>query len=404
MRTRITFIFGILSIVVICSGTGRAVLAAQDATQAATPTAPEVPRFAIVPVGDHPDGYFKDLEIEPGESTTLAVEIRNIGTVPVDLLATKVNALSGPNGGYLSGDPADEPLSATAWIDFPATDLHLEPASGQEISFTVTVPEDAESGQYISGLLVQTSDSLEIPGTDTLRQVIGSAITLSVLVPGELNESFELGDPSSDSGRIDIPVTNTGNYLVRPAGELTLKNDAGDAVLTAPIQMGSVYAGLSTSIVVYVPEQIMPGDYTMDLVLADPESGAQAALSGATLSIKEPADPTGVSVTSATVEPNAEKIAFANVDITLNNGGQQIAASNVTLEVMKDGEHVESFPLATNQVFLSGENTYTARYIPAEMWETGEYNFSIVVSAVDPNGGQETVLLNEELDARIVVP
>jgi hypothetical protein len=122
------------------------------------------------------------------------------------------------------------------------------------------------------------------------------------------------------------------------------------------------------------------------------------------VTIDELADPTGVSLSSATVEPNADEIAFANVDVTLNNGGQEIPASNVTLEVMHDGKAVESFPLATNQVLLTGENTFTARYIPAETWEPGTYTFTITVSAVDPTGGQETILLEDDLDATIVVP
>lgn len=122
------------------------------------------------------------------------------------------------------------------------------------------------------------------------------------------------------------------------------------------------------------------------------------------ITIQEPKDSAGVLLGAAAIQPNADEIVFANVDVTLNNGGQQIPASDVTLDVLRDGEQVDSFPLATNQVLLNGENTYTTRYIPAGMWEPGTYTFRIVVSAVDPNGGQETILLTEDLDAEIVVP
>ena len=84
--------------------------------------------------------------------------------------------------------------------------------------------------------------------------------------------------------------------------------------------------------------------------------------------------------------------------------GSRSRPADVTLEVMRDGELVEEYPLATNQVLLSGENQFTDRYIPAEMWESGTYTFNLVVSAVDPNGGQETILLDQELDATIEVP
>ena len=149
---------------------------------------------------------------------------------------------------------------------------------------------------------------------------------------------------------------------------------------------------------------MVPGDYILDMNLTDAESGATDTISGATVTVPEPVDPRGVNLISSSIVPNADPIAFANVDIIVDNGGQQIPATNATLEVMRDGELVEEYPLATNQVLLNGENQFTDRYIPAKMWESGTYTFNLVVSAVDPNGGQETILLDEELDATIEVP
>src|SRR5690606_22135871 len=132
----------------------------------------------------------------------------------------------------------------------------------------------------------------------------------------------------------------------------------------------SVYAGLSTLVEVILPEQMAGGDYTISLSLTDDASGATASIDSAEVAVPDLGDTAGVSVESVAIEPNADEIVFANVDLTLNNGGQQIPASNVTLDVMRDGELVESVPLATNQILLSGENRITDRYIPEEMWES----------------------------------
>ena len=53
------------------------------------------PLFGIVAVGDHPTGYFDDVEIAPGSSIELTAAIINQGDVPVSLHTYKMNALSG---------------------------------------------------------------------------------------------------------------------------------------------------------------------------------------------------------------------------------------------------------------------------------------------------------------------
>lgn len=382
--------------------------ASAESTPAATPETAVYPEFFIAALGDHPNGYFEDVVIDPGSSLDLSVVIHNSGSIPVDLRTYKVNALSMVNGGYASGGEQDEPFEFTTWIDYPSYNLSLSPGSSEERTFRVSVPQDASPGQYVAGLVVQTADTVAIPDNEVLDQIIGYAISLSVVVPGEVNASFEIGAPevkaSQNSRMLNVPITNTGNYLVRPAGELLLRNDSGEVVHRSPVKMGSVYSGLSTVISVMLPQQLPPATYSLDLSLVDEDSGATTSVRDFEMEVPEPVDPAGISILEAAVERNAEEIVFANIDVTLNNGGQQIPATNVTLEVMRNGEPVDSFPLANNQVLLSGENQFVTRYLPADMWQSGEYTFGIKVSAVDPNGGQETILLDEELDATIVVP
>ena len=185
---------------------------------------------------------------------------------------------------------------------------------------------------------------------------------------------------------------------------MTLTAPSGEVALSSNLELGSIYSGLSTSIEILVPDQLPDGEYSLEIALHDQGSDANASITDGEVTLSSLKDRTGVSVVESSVSPNSEEVVFANVDIALDNGGQQIPASNVMLEVMRDGELVEEYPLATNQVLLSGENHYTDRYIPAEMWESGTYTFNLVVSAVDPTGGQETILLDEELDATIEVP
>ena len=180
-----------------------------------TPGEPQGPVFGMVAVGDHPTGYFDDVEIAPGLSIELTAAIMNQGAAPVSLHTYKMNALSGANGGFLSGNEADPAMGATAWIDYPSFDLDIAPGEQQTVTFTVTVPPDAAPGQYISGLAVATRDAEVIPGS-ILSQSRAYAISVGILVPGKITRSFALGAPKSERPFLRIPITNTGDFSCGP--------------------------------------------------------------------------------------------------------------------------------------------------------------------------------------------
>ena len=367
-----------------------------------TPGEPQGPVFGIVAIGDHPTGYFDDVEVAPGSSIELTVAIMNQGEVAVSLHTYKMNALSGANGGFLSGNEADPAEGATAWIDYPSFDLDVAPGEQQTVTFTVTVPSDAAPGQYVSGLAVTMRDAEAISGS-VFSQVRSYAISVGILVPGEITHSFALGEPQSERPFLRIPITNTGNYLVRPSGDLSLTDMSGNPVHTSTLEMGSIYAGLSTIIEVALPDQTPPGEYVLNVALTDEASGATAEIADVPVTVSEPVDPAGVSAT-VSIEPNADPIAFANASVTILNGGAEIPAANVSLTVLRDGEKVEDYPLANNVILPTGETVVTGRYIPADAWTPGTYTFQVTVSSVNQRDGSDTVLLTIAAADSIVVP
>ena len=390
--------------VVLASFTGAT--AAQDAGTAEASSS--IPKFTIKPVGDHPEGYFADVPANPGDVITLEVAVTNIGTVPADLVTFNVNANSAVNGGFVTGTQTDEPTGSNAWVEYPLQEFVLQPGEQAVFPVVITVPTDALPGQYISGIMAQTRETVAVEGTSTIDQRIGAALTVGLLLPGDLTHAFELGEPVTESreSTIDlwIPIANTGNYLVRPEGSLSLVDGEGTEILAAPIVLKSIYAGNATSIQVSLPPQTPPGGYTLSLTLTDPASGVSASIDAAVVTVTEPAEPSAVTVVSAFVEPNAEDIAFTNVNVVLSNSGQQIAPADVILNVFHDGEAVESFSLANNQVLVAGENTISSIYAPAEGWQPGTYTFSLTVLSVDPIGGQQATILEQDLDAEVIVP
>jgi hypothetical protein len=107
-------------------------------------------------------------------------------------------------------------------------------------------------------------------------------------------------------------------------------------------------------------------------------------------------------VEGVNITPNAEPVQFAEVSATIVNNGSNIPTANVTLNVQRDGEVVESYPLARNQALPRGETAISERYIPADGWEQGTYTFQLIISSV--GGSTETILSTIDIHKTIDVP
>lgn len=390
-------------------------VAQQPATPDSATPEPASTKFSIFAIGDYPNGYF-EVEVEAGSSTTLTVGVGNFATDPVALRSFATNAVNPPNGGFSAGEEGDPLTDPARWLDFEATSFELDGGERWEQEFTVSVPEDTPPGQYVAALVARTDGSLELPGSDIFRQVLRSSISVEITVPGPVTPGFELGEPTFAVDiavtMLQIPIANTGNIKVKPQGDLTVSTPEGEPILTSDVQMGSVYGGNETLVQIGIPDQMPPGDYLVSIDLFDNATGAHDALEKVTATLPErerPAPATAVTdagpvfeIGEASVTPNGAPIQYADVGAVITNNGPAIPTANVTLNVMRDGEEVESYPLAQNQALPQGTTDFSQRYIPVDGWKEGTYTFELVISAV--NGDTETVLAIVEISDEIVVP
>ena len=237
------------------------------------------PSFLIEPVGDDQAGAYFVAEIAPGESETLTVALGNAGAEEAPARTYAANVFTLVNGGFGIRDEDEERTGTTTWLDYEAETLDILPGRMVERAFTVSVPDDADPGQYIAGIVIQTLEPIAIGDSEMLRQNIVKAIAVFITVPGELEPNLEIGEARLKQGvganSLIVNVENAGNVLLKPAGTLTMTTADGDTVLTAPIEMGLVYAGMSTFIELPIPTVVAPGDYLVDIALEDPETGAK---------------------------------------------------------------------------------------------------------------------------------
>ena len=356
------------------------------------------PRFLVHPKGGTDGDYFT-LEAEAGTTSNLTVVLANIDDEPLSLQTYANDAIPIINGGFAiaaEGVTAPDAPGVAAWIDYPSETFDFEAGEGVEQTFTVTIPEDTPPGQYIAGIALETAEPIEVEGTDLFNQVISKTIAVFIIVPGPEEPAFELGAPEvlADSAlsRIVVPVTNTGNVLVKPAGEVVVRNASGETVLKAPVTMGSVYAGTTVQLSVPLTTPLPEGAYTVSVDVADEATGTTASLAEATIAVAA-ADQAPAQFTMAgdiSLSPDAANPAFANVNLTITNLGEPVTSADVVLDAMRDGELVETFSLAPLFAVPQGETAISQRYIPLTGWEAGSWTFVIRLNVVDTSTDAST--------------
>jgi hypothetical protein len=406
--SRLRLVAPIVAVLAIMAAFGPGARAGDSASGSAV-----VPSFLLEPV-DQKGAYFEET-LEPGETKKLKVALGNAGEAPARARTFVADAYTLVNGGF-GVKNGDQPVSGTTtWLDYPDEILELPARQKIERTFKVTVPEGTAPGQYIAGLVLQTADPIAIQGTDMLRQIIRKAIAVFITVPGPVSPEMTIGQASvrqtGSATSLLIEIGNPGNVLLKPTGTVTMTTRSGDPVLTAPIEMGSVYAETSTSIELPIPTVLSPGDYVVSVELSDEATGVSAAEPVLSLTVIDPstiAAAPPVTIESMTVDPSRDPasggLQFVNVTVGLENTGTPVPSARLTMHVTRDGTLVEDFPLNSSLVVPSGPIEIQQRYIPLGSWAPGTYAFSVTLEAVDANSGQVTVLANAEASSRVTVP
>ena len=374
--------------------------------------AKELPDFVLYPEGLE-SSYFS-LTIEPGESQSLTVLLGNAGSASIEARTYAADAYTLINGGFGNRTEADGQSGPTKWIDYESETLQLDPAVLLDRTFSVSVPEGTEPGQYVSAIVVQTAEPIKISGSDMFQQMILKSIAVLVTVPGPVEAGFKIGDAAvnqtAGANVLHIAIINGGNVLVKPAGTLTIRDDSGEAVVTAPISMGSVYAGMETTLEVGLSDTLMPGSYQFDLSLKDETTDAKARAKKIEIQLADPGTghiETPVTIDEITIEPSTNdatgELRFVGLTVQVENRGEPISATRMTLHVTRDGETVEDFVLSSSLALPNGLTTVEQRYLPSDSWTPGSYEFSVTLEEIG-SGGQATRLAESTAATTVEVP
>jgi hypothetical protein len=235
--------------------------------------------LAVEPVGEQ--GSFFQRSLNPGESAELIVDLANYGDKAITARTFAADVYPIINGGF-GARLRDEPTGGTTlWLDYPSDVLVIEPDSAIRRTFSVTVPSDAQPGEYITSVVIENEDPLSAGEGVAFDQYIRSAVAIVIIVPGPTEAALVLGGARHTflerRSVVGVAIDNIGDLLLRPAGSFAITTEAGAEVDARQVAMDSVYAHRSTWLEVVLDRALAPGRYFAHVDVADPDRGGAVA-------------------------------------------------------------------------------------------------------------------------------
>lgn len=181
--------------------------------------------FGVMPVsadGEKPDYRLQispvrlDLDLEPGTTSTGTFEVQNTGLKAYDFVLG-VDPYSVTDENYsIDSETRTAYTDIVDWITFSQNEGHVEPNQNQEITVTVTVPDDVPAGGQYAMIYAEMvrDDELESTGVAVNHRV---ALLVFSEVEGNTRREGQVLETKIPSILFNPPITatslveNTGN-------------------------------------------------------------------------------------------------------------------------------------------------------------------------------------------------
>ena len=201
-------------------------------------------------------------DIDPGDTVTDEVEVRNFGPSAATFRIYASDGVVGDSGAFDILPPEQEPGDGGSWVTFEdgagqsaewaeTVLVHLEPESATVVPLTITVPEDAVPGDHPAGVVAEW-----VPEDEHNVQLTSRVgVRLHLRVAGELAAHVLATDPEvrwnpgwNPFGSGDLSVS----YLLQNTGNVRLGTDS-------QLQVAGPF-GLLPARVEDTRREILPGD------------------------------------------------------------------------------------------------------------------------------------------------
>lgn len=183
--------------------------------------------------------------LEPGEVKEGKVDIINTSDESVGVRAYPVDAVTTKDGAFAPQSEDREKINVGAWVVLAESEVSLEPKETKTIKFTIKVPENAEVGDHMGAIIIQ---SKELPGAvevTGLRIATRVGARMYITIPGDMVRELEFTEFTwkTIKGKITFYLTfvNKGNVRISPKGNIEIKNIFGKAAGKTEITQREVF-------------------------------------------------------------------------------------------------------------------------------------------------------------------
>jgi hypothetical protein len=230
--------------------------------------------FGLRAVGNNQRGYFV-YSLSAGASTSGAVIVSNVGNATGTVKLFTADATTGRTTGTVY-ETDKKPTGAGAWVTLSTTSITLAPGGHKQIPFTVRVPAGQKAGQWVGGIVAETSHQRAGSKTKGKASVQINIRDLTIVavqtnVPGSPIVKFAIGDVTTGGTRgfqqVIVHFSNNGNVLAKPSGRVTILNSAKKAIQVLPFTMDTFLPATAIDYPVLLKKALPPGDYSAAVTL-----------------------------------------------------------------------------------------------------------------------------------------
>jgi hypothetical protein len=188
--------------------------------------------------------------IDPGDVYTGRITITNLESSPRTYRVVTRDISKTTNAGVpVFSEPGEiTGFELSQWITPSASEITLEPGEEQEVTYVVSVPEDASPGGHFGGIFFFADAERQRETGAGVGYQIGTIMNFRI--SGDIIEEAQIREFLTDkslygdaSVAFGVEVENQGNVLIRPRGPIDITdmfgkkvavlriNDSGGAVL-----------------------------------------------------------------------------------------------------------------------------------------------------------------------------
>jgi hypothetical protein len=226
------------------------------------------PVFGLRAAGNPKLGYFV-YKLAPGASKQGSVIVSNVGTASGTVKLFTADGTTGPTSGTVY-ETDSAPKATGAWVSLAKTSLTLAPGAHGTVPFTVHVPAGAKPGQWVAGIVAETSHKVasQKPGQKARVQIKIRDLTIvavQVNVPGPPVIAFKIGGVTTGGTagfqKVIVHVASAGNVLVKPRGSVTIYAKSGALVESLPFTMDTFLPQTAIDYPILLKKALAAGDY-----------------------------------------------------------------------------------------------------------------------------------------------